>query len=1042
MRNGKLIFVYFISVLGFLAASCVEEGATISVGREITANSVVGAVTKSASAMDGSASFLLSAFDEADSGDTFFLNIPFSRYSFGGVTAWHGGTQYNPNPKYWPFSGSYRFWGYTDFVAQGSSSAAVTKFSLTIPEGDNSAAQKDVVVCCKKEVEAPQASAVDLVFDHIHAAVSVTARAARGYDSSTNTGIEVTGLWLNDAYHGGICRVVPSGTAGTSISWAEASLGSYKASQAMFSGSRTLTTSASALATFLLPPQPVDGLTVRVAYRQHNGKDAYSAPVNQDFEYTFPFSEVLSAGVRNVYALNFDMGKVTVTSSLASWEEVEGPSTSSPVTSFILEGRVTGTSLWFQDVIGSDIDDEHEWRLIVTYANGNRAYMYDGFVLSTSDATKTSVVGSIATHSNNAGTATISATFSGLSADNTVDVVATKKNASLYLTVDPNWLWWNYAIADIPGTTNISSNTEVTGYIQSGEFRLDNLTMSGTSGTATVYPSRTSSEDLDGILIIHGRGVGDVAVSLYANGNTPGTKYLNVTTPMTWQYNESGGKAISVSTNISSGYTATLTDSGGGHFSFNGTTVTPTGANNTGSTITGTITVTANDNSITKTISLIHYPAEIPAEMTRLVTKVDGRSSKTMTVGSTATMTAVLQRSTDGGVTWNDDPSVVITSFTSSNTSVVTVSGSTATAVAVGSSTMRGVYVADDYLDAEITVIELDAVYEYKVVTTVANPSISVGGTTTATAKLYRRAVSVGEGLSWGDPIEDVTSYGFSAYSGASFVNINGNQITGASAGSAEIQSSYAAQYYENANVTVTGSGGGRTLTGIHFSSTNYTPTGFNPSTMKFYNGCSVRVYADYSDGSQEDITNSSDLTITSDTYVTVSSGTLRAVSTSGQTTDGEISAQYGDKEATANYSFKNYRVPVLSLTFNGTYEDQLQAGTSNRFKPCSISLSMASHGLVSNTASHIYGTTSLSGTWTLSSTIFDTPSASGSHTVNTNTFTCYAQYSGSGTFGGSASTTGTIVADGPINFDVLVNITQNLSSGAAVGSWTLHSFE
>ena len=89
--------------------------------------------------------------------------------------------------------------------------------------------------------------------------------------------------------------------------------------------------------------------------------------------------------------------------------------------------------------------------------------------------------------------------------------------------------------------------------------------------------------------------------------------------------------------------------------------------------------------------------------------------------------------------------------------------------------------------------------YIYKVVTTVSSSELYVGGTSSATAKLYR---SSDGGSSWTYQ-SDVTGSGFTAVSGGSHVSISGSTLTGISSGSVTLRSKYSANSYEDANLNI-----------------------------------------------------------------------------------------------------------------------------------------------------------------------------------------------------------------------------------------------
>ena len=163
------------------------------------------------------------------------------------------------------------------------------------------------------------------------------------------------------------------------------------------------------------------------------------------------------------------------------------------------------------------------------------------------------------------------------------------------------------------------------------------------------------------------------------------------------------------------------------------------------------------------------------------------------------------------------DSGTDVTSYASwsriSGSSNVSVSNSAGTkglvsASAAGSAIIRATYSGEsDTHGVTFNEHSITTEYEYKAVTSVSSSSITVGGSTTASAILKTRSRTVTDGMpgSWSawSGTTNITSSGFTAVSGSSYVGISSSTISGVSEGTAEIQSNYTADYYENAEVTV-----------------------------------------------------------------------------------------------------------------------------------------------------------------------------------------------------------------------------------------------
>ena len=111
-----------------------------------------------------------------------------------------------------------------------------------------------------------------------------------------------------------------------------------------------------------------------------------------------------------------------------------------------------------------------------------------------------------------------------------------------------------------------------------------------------------------------------------------------------------------------------------------------------------------------------------------------------------------------------------------------------------------------DQRDVSFAAYEPTISYRYKVRTTLSAANMYVGGSVTASAKLYKRTYSDGTPITdWVEQSDNINGSGFKAQTGGSHVSISGTSatVTGVSAGTATVRSKYAADEYEDATVVV-----------------------------------------------------------------------------------------------------------------------------------------------------------------------------------------------------------------------------------------------
>lgn len=257
---------------------------------------------------------VFSAYHNAAEGSSanFFTGINFTKKS-GSNTIWETG-------KYWPLTGTLDFLGYcldnnsrVSSVTWGTNVAASVQMTLA----DNKSNQDDLLVGGASALT-PSSNAV--VFKHAEALLTFKASSTVAYDSSTNYGITINSITVNNAYYGGRCTATRSGS-NVSFSWASLA---NQANVVLPSMTATnLTTSAAAIGGtpgLLVIPQTETSFTIN--YTLHNGKDSSSANVNNTMQYTYTPASPMTwqPGKKYVYNIAVTLTGIEITASMTDWD--------------------------------------------------------------------------------------------------------------------------------------------------------------------------------------------------------------------------------------------------------------------------------------------------------------------------------------------------------------------------------------------------------------------------------------------------------------------------------------------------------------------------------------------------------------------------------------------------------------------------------------------------------------------------------------------------------------------------------------------------
>lgn len=318
--NKSILII--LSAAALLAASCSKSQDMYSDGSKVNQIGVTAYSELPTRApifgtvMPTSRTLVFSTYHNASEGSSanFFTGINFTKKT-GDNTIWQC-------DKYWPLTGTLDFLGYclddnsrVSSVTWGSNVAASVAMTLA----DNKSNQDDLLV---GGASALTASSNAVVFKHAEALLTFNAKASVAYNATTNYGITINSITINNVYNGG--RVTAT-RSGSNISFAWSSL-SAQASVALPTMSATnLTTSFAPITTtaggFIVPSQTETSFTI--SYTLHNGKDTGGNNVNNTLQYTYTPSSAITwlPGNKYIYNISMTLTGIEITSSVTNWSD-------------------------------------------------------------------------------------------------------------------------------------------------------------------------------------------------------------------------------------------------------------------------------------------------------------------------------------------------------------------------------------------------------------------------------------------------------------------------------------------------------------------------------------------------------------------------------------------------------------------------------------------------------------------------------------------------------------------------------------------------
>lgn len=348
--------IYLLFFLAALSAACMEvsePGMTPS-GDEMSVSTFVGPQTKvpiDGTALPTDRTLKVSAYWNAPSGRgtsaNYFSNVTFSEDATG-TNKWRGGTKsgttFTSAPRYWPQTGTLDIFAYS---ANGLTCGAVsgtqtymTKVAdgVTLNIENNSTIQTDILfgrVAAATKVTGGNS----LTLRHAQALLVWTAESEVAYNATTNYGITLDAIKLEDAFFAGKLVIDGTAAAGSNCSWdftgqskvasrallnlSNSSVLAYNVpSTAAIVGSSTVSGTAGwnlglGGRGIMVPEQSATRFYVE--YTIHNGFDDASNRIDNKVSALYTCSGTWDEGKKYIYKIHFTMNEIIVTPTVTDW---------------------------------------------------------------------------------------------------------------------------------------------------------------------------------------------------------------------------------------------------------------------------------------------------------------------------------------------------------------------------------------------------------------------------------------------------------------------------------------------------------------------------------------------------------------------------------------------------------------------------------------------------------------------------------------------------------------------------------------------------
>lgn len=399
---------------------------------------------------------------------------------------------------------------------------------------------------------------------------------------------------------------------------------------------------------------------------------------------------------------------------------------------------------------------------------------------------------------------------------------------------------------------------------------------------------------------------------------------------------------------------------------------------------TATITATYNGYKVTTTVTVNNVMG---------YGLVMSKSTLSVQEGSTAALVVYYVTYTNGVETAKTDVTSSAT-WKTSMSSIAMVSGGTITGVSAGQAVVTATY--RSYSNScTVTVTEKPVTYTYALQVKLADSSIDVGKTTTATATFITYADGVQSSS------KDVTSSASWSSGTTTVATVSGGTVTGKSSGTSAIKATYSG-YTASATVTVND-----VLTyGLELSVTSATISVGNTKAIAAY-------YITFTNGtrtSSNTVTSSASWSSSNPAVASVSGGSVTAKATGSAT----ITAAYNGYSATA----------TVTVEDDITYDYQLSPTSASVVNGRTTMMTVVRRTFTNGTQT--YGEDYSSNfTWTSSNTSVATVGSNGVITgVGAGTATITAKY-------GGTTLTGTVTVTPNYTYELVLNKTSiNMGKG------------
>ena len=344
----KLFLITILSAFALTSCMDLVDPGMESSGVEMSVAAFVGPQTKvpiDGTSLPTDRTLKMSAYWNAPTGRgtsaNYFSNVTFSEDA-SGTNKWRGGTKsgstFTSAPRYWPQTGTLDLFAYSaNGLACGAVSGTQTYMTkvadgVTLAIEDNNTIQTDILfgrVAAATKVDGGN----PLTLRHAQALLVWTAESNVAYNATTNYGITLNAIKLEEAYFSGTLAIDGTAAAGSNCTWS--SLGSKASSRTLQTTDAAATkipynvpATAVAVTTagwhlglggkgIMVPEQSATRFYVE--YTIHNGKTDAGANIDNNVTALYTCSGTWDEGKKYIYKIHFNQNEIIVTPTVTDW---------------------------------------------------------------------------------------------------------------------------------------------------------------------------------------------------------------------------------------------------------------------------------------------------------------------------------------------------------------------------------------------------------------------------------------------------------------------------------------------------------------------------------------------------------------------------------------------------------------------------------------------------------------------------------------------------------------------------------------------------